>query len=46
MKLIDVTINKNNGISSLLVSFCGKAKLCTKFNGFSKAKLVSFNVLN
>ena len=45
MKLIIETINKNSG-KSLLVSFCGKEKLCTKFNGFSKAKLVSFNVLN
>ena len=45
MKLIIETINKNSG-KSLLVAFCGKEKLCTKFNGFSKAKLVSFNVLN
>ena len=45
IKLIIVTINKNSGMS-LLVSFCGKEKLCTKFNGLSNAKFVSFNVLN
>ena len=44
MKLINVTIIKNIDIS-LFVSFCGKEKLFMKFNGFSKAKLVSFSVL-